>query len=53
MKSNKKKYVSPIVETMNCKVERGFQSSGFQSNNFDGGMLEGITDGGGANNLFN
>lgn len=50
MKSNKEKYVSPIVETMNCKVERGFQCSG---TGCDGGMLEGLTDGGSANNMFN
>ncbi|MCQ2296154.1 MAG: hypothetical protein MJZ45_01985 [Bacteroidales bacterium] len=47
MKNKKHVYVSPSVETMDCKVERGFQCSGC-----DGGMLEGLTDGGSANNLF-
>lgn len=48
MKSNEKKYVSPSVETMNCKVERGFQCSGC-----DGSILEDPIEGGSANNLFN
>ncbi len=49
MKNMKHEYVSPSVETMDCKVERGFQCSG---TGCDGGMLEGLTDGGSANNLF-
>ncbi|MCQ2295953.1 MAG: hypothetical protein MJZ45_00965 [Bacteroidales bacterium] len=48
MKGNKKKYVSPCVEAMNCKVEKGFQCSGC-----DGGMLQNLTEGDSADNLFN
>ena len=48
MKQKKEQYVSPSVEAMNCKVEQGFQCSGC-----DGGMLEGLTDGGSADNMFN
>ena len=47
MKNMKHEYVSPSVETMDCKVERGFQCSGC-----DGSMLEDLTDGGSANYLF-
>lgn len=47
MKQNKGKYVSPIVEAMNCKVEKGFQCSGCE-----GSMLENPIDGGSVNGLF-
>ena len=41
MKNMKHEYVSPSVETMDCKVERGFQCSG---TGCDGAMLENITE---------
>ena len=39
MKQNKKHYVSPSVEAMDCKVEQGFQCSG---TGCDGAVLENI-----------
>lgn len=47
MEQNKKRYVSPKVETMNCKVEKGFQCSGC-----NGSILENLTEGGSADLLF-
>lgn len=48
MKQNKKKYESPIVETMNCNVEKGFSCS-----NYCDDQLESLTIGNEVNNLFN
>lgn len=48
MKQNKKKYVSPSMETMNCKIEQGYQCSGC-----NGSTLEGLIEGGNANDLLN
>lgn len=51
----KKVYKTPSVETLDCKVERGFAGSGEPtSSTFDGSQLEGLSSGGdGTNNLFN
>lgn len=46
----KEGYVSPVVEAMNCKVERGFQCSG---TGCDGSMLQVLNEGGNADLLFN
>ena len=38
---NKKSYLSPVVEIMNARVERGFQTSGAvnpNTPNIDGGL---------------
>lgn len=39
---NKKSYLSPVVEIMNARVERGFQTSGGSTNpntpNIDGNL---------------
>lgn len=40
MKNKKHVYVSPSVETMDCKVERDFQSS---DTGCDGGMIQNVT----------
>lgn len=43
MKQKNNTYVSPVVEAVECKIEKGFQCSGGVS--CDGGMLEQFVDG--------
>ena len=35
---NKKSYLSPVVEIMNARVERGFQTSNPNTPNIDGNL---------------
>lgn len=42
MKQNRKQYVVPMLETMNCKVEHGFECS--SADTYCDGQLEGLTE---------
>ena len=48
MKKGKKQYESPCVETMECKVEKGFEVSGTEPT----GQIENPIDGGSVNNAW-